>query len=230
MADAILKTCTRCGEIKDKSEFSVGQGKCRPCHNAHLRDRYANDPALRAKMNATARAWGAANKSLKATGDKAYRKANKDKVYARQREWKLANWEHHIASQLKSRHRNIDAYRAREAAYREANRVACNQRAADWKKLNPHACVAYAGKRRAQELQAIPSWADLDAIAAIYKHAQEMGCGFHVDHIVPVVSEKVCGLHCEANLQVIPAAENVRKSNRHWPDMWPAETITTRFQ
>lgn len=41
----------------------------------------------------------------------------------------------------------------------------------------------------------------------------------HVDHIVPLQSNWVCGLHCEANLRVIPGAENESKRNFWWPQM-----------
>ncbi|HEX4608225.1 MAG TPA: hypothetical protein VH092_08465 [Urbifossiella sp.] len=60
-------------------------------------------------------------------------------------------------------------------------------------------------------------WADLDAIKSIYQDANRLG--LTVDHIVPLVSKLVCGLHCEANLQLITFEENLRKSNRFWPDM-----------
>jgi len=63
---------------------------------------------------------------------------------------------------------------------------------------------------------ATPAWADLGRIAEFYANAPE-GCD--VDHIVPLVSPIVCGLHCEANLQYLPSAENQSKRNFHWPDM-----------
>ena len=80
------------------------------------------------------------------------------------------------------------------------------------------------GKRRARLAmrreavrRATPPWADHLAIAAVYQNAQEMraaGLDVHVDHIIPLKGESVCGLHIAENLQIIPAAENLRKHNR----------------
>lgn len=70
---------------------------------------------------------------------------------------------------------------------------------------------------------ATPAWADLDKVLEIYRLAQQLsrqtGAPYHVDHIVPLQSDIVCGLHCEANLQVLPALINLQKHNRVWPDM-----------
>lgn len=78
-----------------------------------------------------------------------------------------------------------------------------------------------ASRQRAKN-GATPSWADRDKIKAIYKDAEAMsvlsGIKYHVDHIVPLKSKLVCGLHCEANLQIITAVENLKKHNLHWPD------------
>lgn len=46
------------------------------------------------------------------------------------------------------------------------------------------------------------------------------GVQHSVDHIVPLAHPLVCGLHCPANLRVLPLVENLAKGNQHWPDMW----------
>ena len=69
----------------------------------------------------------------------------------------------------------------------------------------------------------MPAWANRELIAEKYRMARKVsnqtGIKHHVDHIVPMISQFVCGLHVEHNLQVVPAAYNVSKKNRYWPDM-----------
>ena len=69
---------------------------------------------------------------------------------------------------------------------------------------------------------ATPMWATREPIAAIYKEAarrRAAGEDVVVDHIVPLSSKLVCGLHWHGNMQIITYAENARKSNNYWPDM-----------
>lgn len=65
-----------------------------------------------------------------------------------------------------------------------------------------------------------PIWADKKEIAKIYRQSKEWGRNYHVDHIVPLCHPYVCGLHCEANLQIIRADLNQQKSNNWWDQQW----------
>ncbi|XYI33445.1 hypothetical protein MNJPNG_14965 [Cupriavidus oxalaticus] len=79
-----------------------------------------------------------------------------------------------------------------------------------------------ARRRRGQTI-AMPCWADIDRIRDVYARSHDCtlrtGVRHHVDHIVPLFNPLVCGLHVEWNLQILTAAENIRKHNRTWPDM-----------
>jgi hypothetical protein len=66
-------------------------------------------------------------------------------------------------------------------------------------------------KYRAQRRKAIPSWADDNAIRDFYLNCPP---GMEVDHIYPIISDEVCGLHTLENLQYLTAFENRSKGNR----------------
>lgn len=116
---------------------------------------------------------------------------------------------------------------AREAKRRElADPVAYAKhldRYRAWSKANPGKTAALRARRRADIIRATPKWADLFEIHAKYKESARLtldtGVRHHVDHIVPLRGRLACGLHVAHNLQVIPAAENLKKSNRFSPDL-----------
>jgi len=72
-------------------------------------------------------------------------------------------------------------------------------------------------ERRAKKKKAIPLWFDKGAVSKVYAMASKYG--FEVDHVVPITSEIVCGLHTWENLQLLNRSENAKKLNVFWPDM-----------
>ena len=75
-------------------------------------------------------------------------------------------------------------------------------------------------KRRADILKRTPVWLtedDLWMVEQAYELAalrtRLFGFDWHVDHIIPLRGKRVSGFHTIDNLQVIHAAENIKKSN-----------------
>ncbi len=134
---------------------------------------------------------------------KQWQQANKETVNERTRTWRK--------TQPESARRTHEKY---YAANRE-QKLAFNRA---WRKLNKAVVQQYGAKRRAMIKQAMPVWANVDDIIAVYKQSvlrtQETGIPHHVDHIVPLGGDTVCGLHVAWNLQVLEGAENMRKGNR----------------
>ena len=57
----------------------------------------------------------------------------------------------------------------------------------------------------------MPPWADKQVISDFYR---DCPVGFHVDHIVPLNSEVICGLHIVENMMYLPQKENLKKGNK----------------
>ena len=116
---------------------------------------------------------------------------------------------------------------ARNRAYREANadrlREAWRLKQSVRRKLEPGLVRYFNASRKKSQRTATPSWANKSAMQAIYVKAKEwsdiLGVKLEVDHIVPINSKLVCGLHCEDNMQLLSSSLNNKKKHYEWPDM-----------
>lgn len=147
---------------------------------------------------------------------------------ARNIEWHKANPEARKVHRAAWEDKNPGHVNKRKALYRQRNPVGYRkwelenperkkQLNADWAARNKPRRAEQAQQRRASVLQATPAWADRDLMTDFYYEAEYFG--LQVDHIVPLRSKLVCGLHWEGNMQLLTEAANKSKSNRHWPDM-----------
>lgn len=200
-----MKTCKRCEQTKSETEFASHHW-CRACNKQYMAE---------------------------------YRKANRNAIQIRRAEYRESNREvlrednrRRYWADREAQLDRMQAYRARrdpevKKAYRrswyETNKaLVIGKKIADMK-VNPAKYRAREREREARKFQATPGWANKffmeEAYALAALRTKMLGFQWHVDHRVPLRSAKVCGLHVECNLQVIPGADNIRKGNRHWPDM-----------
>ena len=89
------------------------------------------------------------------------------------------------------------------------------------KQNNPEYYKSLTSVRKRRHRRASPRWLTKDqklAMRQLYLQAMELtkltGERYVVDHIIPLISDEVCGLHVPWNLRVITQEENLRKSNK----------------
>jgi hypothetical protein len=92
---------------------------------------------------------------------------------------------------------------------------------AKWDKKYPEKACAKSAKRHTIKLKRTPSWdPNAQLIIAKYQLAAMLtkasGILHHVDHIIPLQGKNVSGLHVFSNLTVIPALDNIKKSNKFY--------------
>ena len=171
-------------------------------------------------------AYYLANKERLRALNVAWKEANPNRSYELNRRWKEKNVDHVRQKRHESYIKNkaLAARQSTEWAAKNPERTAANSRV--WKKKNRQYVRAYKAVMRATKLKATPGWANKFFIKEIYDLASrrtKLKSGgyeqWDVDHIVPLNSPLVCGLHVEHNLQIIPRFENQAKSNIYWPGM-----------
>lgn len=180
----------------------------RPCVHGHV--------SYRATVNGTC---------LRCTTLKSieWQKRNRDKVRASQKRHKDKDPEEYRRKGREWFEKSKPEQLRRIAAWTEKNIVSVRATKAAWKKRNPDNSASHTTKRRAKLLNATPFWVDHNAIADVYaecaKITRETGILHHVDHIIPLIHPKVCGLHVHWNLRVVTAQENWSKNNKFTPGL-----------
>ncbi len=156
---------------------------------------------------------------------KEYQQLNRDKISISQKLYCDQNKERLKEVWKNYKEVNEQTLKLKAKLYREANKekisVYMKEYKKEYRKNNKDKINAKSAERKARKLKARPFWLtkeDLKVIENFYKEAQELtlltGEQYHVDHIVPLQGENVCGLHVPWNLQVITAKENLSKHNK----------------
>ena len=105
----------------------------------------------------------------------------------------------------------------------ECGRISRRKYGAAVNPKHPEVVAAIVAESRARKRNAVPTWYDAEKVRRLYTLAAQLtttsGVEYHVDHIVPLVSRAVSGLHWHGNMQVIERTTNQAKGNRVWPDM-----------
>jgi hypothetical protein len=192
-----MKTCTKCKSNKSPEDFtrrarSLDGRKpiCKVCERDYQKSRAEELTAYYRNRRLNLTDEQKLEEDLK---KKAWYESNKERESIRRKEYYQKNREKELAKRT------------------------------EYQKNNPDKCNAVNASRKSAKLKATPKWANLDKISSVYSQAKELskdGITYHVDHITPLKSKYVCGLHVESNLQILEASDNSSKGNRHWPDMW----------
>lgn len=192
----------------------------------------SNDEARRLARNAYMREWNARNKEKVRATQKASR-AKKPEHYAAFAKGWYQDHREEVLARVKASYqprpprarskKSEEERRQQVKAWHYANHEKRLAQKREWSAANRQLGAAYGAQRRAAKLQATPAWAIKFFINEVYDLArlrtQMTGIQWEVDHIVPLISDIVCGLHVEHNLRVVPRRLNRSKGNRHWPDM-----------
>lgn len=237
------RTCRICQNEIELSFFEKARSgytnRCRFCKNLQTREKYYRELEAKKRKTfeylqtgflfervcacckATKQVHFFNNDAQQSTGYSPYCKAcqsekgreywnnNREEIYQRNREWVKEN-----------RDKALEYTKKWQAAHPEETKLSRKRT------VKKHKEKHYARNRdnAARRKAVTPSWADKEEIRKHYHYAVLMsrisGIQYDVDHRVPINSQLVCGLHCEDNLQIIPAQENTIKNNRYWADMW----------
>lgn len=186
----------------DKFTFSCNRYKsaCKECINAYYRKKRRDNP-------------------VKLEGEKLLKSRERSKRFYHKNKHRLKRTKEKAREYHETNYaRNSEKIRARRKEYYAKNKERETKRNAEYAKNNKGRCNAIKLKYHAKKLKATPSWADSEKIRIVYEKAEWlsnlMGKVFHVDHVIPLQGENVCGLHVWENLQILEYSINCSKKNK----------------
>lgn len=221
----MTKLCRGCDRFLPLDQFNKKasskdglQFRCRPCDRAYLAAWRERNVERKRQMD---RDYAAANRESAKEKTRAWTAANRERKRAADRAYQAANGQRIAEQAALYRAQNRDKIQTRKESYRAENRQRIRQQNKEWRQKNKAKVLADRAMRKMRKRNATPPWLTKQQrleIRAAYETAQvfteALGEPFHVDHIVPISSPVVCGLHVPWNLQILRAVENIEKSNR----------------
>jgi len=197
------KRCCHCKEIKIIKDFNKNKStKDKFAHACRLCGKKQNNEYSRRnreKLRQKAKIYYYENLEKVRLNKREYAKKNRKAELKRAKDWYQEN---------KKRKYEYDK------KYAEANRDKRRLASRKFKKRHPSNSKVWCAIRRASKLKAMPTWVDKNELKNIYKNCPS---GYHVDHIIPLISKTVCGLHVPWNLQYLLPIENLKKANHYDP-------------
>jgi len=196
------------------SERRSPSGICVECSNKWDRDNYSliKDKILEKRKIKNSTIEEKAKRKI-------YRECNKQRSSEYNKKRYQDNIEYERERSKLKYIKNKECILLRGAKWREENIEHHREQCREWVKNNPEKALINVNNRRARKLQAIPLWSNALEINKIYTQAKELekndGIKRHVDHIIPLKHDFVCGLHVHDNMRIITAHENMKKGNHY---------------
>lgn len=212
--------CLKCKKEKPIDNFPYSKNKkryspCQECRNKSAKNwRNKNKDRVR-ELNILYRSQ---NLDKIKTLQKVYRENNKERRNEISRLWWHSTKDKRklVSKAYRERCHKIIAEKKRE--YSLKNREKIRRKNLQWRRLNKAKINALNANRRSQKNMATPKWAKQHVVSLYYELAKlielHIGKRVHVDHIYPLKSKYVCGLHCENNLRLMWAIDNIKKGSK----------------